>query len=384
MTIRQAIQDAVRNAYCQAAGTSEALNDAINKFNPIPTANPARAARGLICNNPTPPPVPQPPFQGGQCAGVGYRIQGTHNARNASNQQPISGAFSVGRIGPITSVSGETVDNNGFKTSFVLVTSASGTERVDSLGGCEFVSVTGLTITRLDGQPDNCGSPNPTPAPFPTGGLPVNIPPVEYTDNNGGIVITVPTAVILPPIVNVKGEVNVPVNITIEGITFEANLNINTGDINIGTGTGSGNRPRGDDSDERDNTETDTVPPETGTEGEELDEEEPPEGERRIFGVIVSTTQVQQRNRLTVLSQDINPDIFVPSLGHINFLYRIGNGVVGGWGEDIKVKNRRQFIPCPWKYGAVDVRGTPQPGVQFVLTPVYDSVQSQVENTTST
>lgn len=384
MTIRQAVQNAARNAYCQAAGISEALNDAINKFNPIPTVNPARAARGLICNNPTPPPTPQPPFSGGQCAGVAYRIQGTHNARNANNQQPISGAFSVGRVGPITSVSGETVDSNGFKTSFVTITSASGTERVDSFGGCEFVSVSGVTVTRLDGQPDNCGNPTPTPAPFPTGGLPVNIPPVEYTDNGGNIVVTVPTVVILPPIVNVKGEVNVPINVTIEGITFEANLNINTGDVNIGTGTGSGNRPRGDDSDERDNTEIDSEPPTSGTDGEDLEEDEPEEGERRIFGVIVTTTQVQQRTRLTVLAQNVNPDIYVPSLGHINFLYRIGNGTTGGWGEDIKIKNRRQFIPCPWKYGAVDVRGTPQPGVQFVLTPVYDSVQSQVANTTST
>lgn len=380
MSFAEAVKTAAKNSLCQAIAAQEAINDAINRLTGVPLPNPARAARGLICDNFDPPPVPQPNFQGGQCDGSNYSVTATLNARGVPNGPDIAIPVQTFAVGPISTISGETLPEGSSTRAQAFLVDKNGRKEFGGSSNSTFVSLTGITLTRFGGLPDDCGNPEPQPVPFPTGGIPVNPGPVSYTDDGGNVQIIVPTAVILPPIVNVKGEVNVPINVNIDGITFEANLNVNTGDINIGVGTDNNNRPRGDDSDEGDNSEVDGEPPSTGTPGEDLEEDQPEEGERRIFGVLVSTTTVSLQNRLTVLTQNNNPDIFVPSLGHINFQYRLGTGRVGAWSEDIKVKNRRQFIPCPWKYGAIDVVGTPQPGVQFTLTKVYDRIQEQVED----
>lgn len=379
-SLGQLVKDTARSAVCQAAANAQEFNQALKEltgYNP-PIDGPA-AVRGAFCNNPTPGPLPQAPYSGGQCAGVGYRIQGTHNAKAANNGNPVSGQFSVGRIGPITSVSGETVDSSGFKTSYVTITHQGGTDRVDSFGGCEFVSVSGVTVTRLDGQPDNCGNPPVPPAPFPPAGLSPQVPAGSYLNDAGQQVNVQPTVKVRKPFLRPDGGLSVNVEVNVGGVVFDTDVNFNTGNININFGGNRGNKPPGDDRGNGDYTSVDEDPPNTGTPGEQLPTDRPPEGERRIVGVIVSSTSVSSKNRLTTIFQQGNPNIFAPSLGHVNFLCRIGDGRVAAWTEDVKVKNRRMLIPCPWPQGAVDVKGTPNAGVAFTLTPVYDEIQSQVE-----
>lgn len=89
--------------------------------------------------------------------------------------------------------------------------------------------------------------------------------------------------------------------------------------------------------------------------------------------MLVTVINPGARGRVGTLFQGDNPDIAVPNYGYVNFLCRAG-GFQGGWTPDQPVKNGRCFIPCPWDGGAYAVEGTPQPGVEWVLTPVYAKV----------
>jgi len=77
------------------------------------------------------------------------------------------------------------------------------------------------------------------------------------------------------------------------------------------------------------------------------------------------------------LFQGDNPDILIPAAGYISFYVDIP-GTGKGWTLDIPVKNARNFIQCPWEGGAINVKGTPNPQVTFVITPVYKAIQVNV------
>ena len=101
--------------------------------------------------------------------------------------------------------------------------------------------------------------------------------------------------------------------------------------------------------------------------------EEPPpkpEIEPVIRGVVVTTLSVANGLNIGVLNQGDNPDVYFPDLGLVSFLIRTRYGG-SAWTTDIKVKNKRQFIECPWTGGAISVRATPRAGVQFDVKAVY-------------
>jgi hypothetical protein len=276
------------------------------------------------------------------------------------------------------------------------------------IGGVRNLTVLSYTVEREDGLPDTCGNPPPlSPVPpIPPEGtepFPFSFP---ITINEGGTPVTIDVGglvVVLPPRIGLNADINVPVqvNIDVGGVNFSPTVNldfniadgafrvepgafdIDFGGIVINTNPPPWNSPPGKciPGGGAPRPLPGTPTPDNPPGVEEPPTPRPPKGERVIIGALVTVTTVQPWQRATVIGQDENPDIYAPDLGHINFLCRLGTGAVGGWTPDQKVKNRRCLIPCEWKYGALSVEGTPQQGVEWVITPIYDAIASPVAET---
>jgi len=99
-----------------------------------------------------------------------------------------------------------------------------------------------------------------------------------------------------------------------------------------------------------------------------------PDNDRVIIGAIVTSIVEDAPSGSTQIFQTDNPDIYIPSLGYVNFASR--RDVAGfGWTADIAVKNLRQYVPCPIPEGASEVAGTPKTGVNWTITPVYSNYE---------
>lgn len=101
----------------------------------------------------------------------------------------------------------------------------------------------------------------------------------------------------------------------------------------------------------------------------------PPEDREggELIGALVTVTSGSNAKKVSTIFQNDNPDILVPSVGHISFAIDAGDGRFG-WTSDLVVKNMRCYIPVPPGCKATDVRGTPQPGFTWVITPIYTKV----------
>lgn len=141
-----------------------------------------------------------PPFTGGQCQAIRYSVtaSGTYtqsnqctNPENPSQQQPWQFSRSCtaigGIYGPITGLS-EYSQGNGLVGLRINWIDPDGSPANTSLfnNSCSLkggYSINSLTVTRCDGQPDNCGNPpnqyNPPqyPTNLPTIGTPTNPAP---------------------------------------------------------------------------------------------------------------------------------------------------------------------------------------------------------------
>lgn len=331
----------------------------------------------LLCNRQPPTDVPLP-FNGGQCP-VQYNITAAGTLKSQSGtppDEPVTASASP--FGPLVGTR-YIPGNLGLNQQFVLdAYDGGGNPTVYSLfgtGGLGYFANCSITsVTRVDGNPDNCGDPARPIPPAPPPDWNVGDTNITYT-NSDGIDVTVPvTFNIGNGYVDINAQVNVPVTVTINNeFSATATVNFNTGDINFGVtndvkgavnfstgGIGSGN------------TVVINPPPSSTIDPEEGEDD--PRDDRAIVGVLVTVTS-EPTGRATVIGQTDNPDIYAPRLGNVNFLCRIGTSLSGGWTGDVPVKNRRHLIPCPWKEGAIDVKGTPEPGVEWVLTPIYATAQ---------
>lgn len=103
----------------------------------------------------------------------------------------------------------------------------------------------------------------------------------------------------------------------------------------------------------------------------------PPTPEEReggeLIGALVTTLTGENARKVTTIFQESNPDILVPSVGHISFAIDLGDNRIG-WTPDIPIKNMRCYIPVPFNSKAVEVKGTPQPGYTWEITPIYTKV----------
>ena len=185
--------------------------------------------------------------------------------------------------------------------------------------------------------------------------------------------------------VNINGEISIPVN-----ITPKVDLNINPSfnfpiDIDIPIGGGppvlrprvpppvDPGPPALPPSPRPDDFEPSPPPATKPPDVPDPDDPASPEPEQicSIRAAIVTTTAVSPTSSPTIIGQDGNPDIYAPSLGYINFAYRVSGNAIA-WGPDVPIKNRRQFCEVTWPAGAVDVKGTPKPGISWSISPVWE------------
>ena len=155
---------------------------------------------------------------------------------------------------------------------------------------------------------------------------------------------------------------------------FNATLNLSTGDTKIDFDYGDNFIPPsspGDDAGDKPGIRPDVpIPPKPPAVPDAVPDPEDEAAGRTIIAAIVTTTSQGQPTRLTVIGQDNNPDVWAPNVGLIAFAIQTETGEVA-WTNDIFVKNERAYIPCPAPEGAIAVRGTPQLGNVWTVTPVY-------------
>lgn len=357
------IREGLRSAYCsQVASSPQWFTGLRRVLVPSPLREGADNLYRWVCNQPleNAPELPPPPFTGGQCP-VLYDVS-TNNLITFTDGSTLTLQSGVSRVlGPITGLGsgppgtacgqGETQDAAG-------VYSASGfTVTGCPSGAASITAVSIATLVRVDGQPDYCGDPGPD---IPGEPAPIDIDiDVTYGPNNE-YNITVPV-VLAPVFINAKGELNVPVTVSIA-----PNFDI-SGTLEIFPGFEfSPSFPRGDD----DGPITEPPPqnptgPGTGDPG--VPEEEPEE-DPLIIGVLVAAV-AQSEPRPSEIDQDAGPSIFAPRLATARFGKLIANQIF--WSEDIPVKGLRSYVPCPFQFGADLVVVNAERGVGLSYSPVF-------------
>lgn len=370
------LQNAIRTGFCQFVADEARLEYAFAQatgsiYSPEGIPGTSAFWRTLVCDTPV-PPTKTPPFQGGQCF-TSYNVSGVYNVVEKSTGNTFQATFNILVTGQVNGLS---VSNPGPITSldlqFTQPNGQSGTANITSLGNQFDINGQAITnIVRSDGLPDNCGNPPVPPPPPPPPGSNVQPTNVTYINNDGVDVIVPVVLVYGQAFVDINANVTIPIEVNINAnANFTANFNISTGGISINPGSGGG-RDRSPNGGGKGN----------GNKGRRLPVNPPPnpitpenpeddaDDNESIIGVIVTTTTVDS-SKPTIIGQLDNPDIYAPSLGYVSFEINIGDDGVRAWTTDIPVKNLRQIIECPWDGGAVDVKGTPIPGVEFTLTPI--------------
>lgn len=387
-TFKEALIDQIRNNFCNFFHTAEngltflqLLGGGPLLRYPLTTL---RMGTRLLCNR-EPPSWTGPPFQGGQCY-VLYNWAGTQSITRRSTGVVTNTAFTrsgvAGKIGVVV-VTEETDSGFPVYRSRIPSTSSTGVITYTDLGTVRrdvyFAPVwSAITVTRQDGLPDNCGNlvPSPTINPQPT--TPTNIT-ITYVDNSS-TTINVTASIIYAPIrVNVEGDLIIPFRVTVANeynYGLNGDINFNTGDINVNFG--NPNLPPSTGPLPDDYKSPDDVPtyPPTVPNSVSPPSSDPPQNSTNevIRACIVTVTG--NTSRATVIDQGTNPDIYAPNLGFVQFAIAVDNAVA--WTADIPIKNYRQFVTCPWDAGAIQVRGTPQPGVTWTITPVRAKIEEPI------
>jgi len=257
--------------------------------------------------------------------------------------------------GPISNLR---IASSGGNNSQVLLDAADGVNVVnsESVDVIQNISAEFLSITRRDGQPDNCGFIEPPEPPSWDDEIPDDDP--ENPPRPINIVPIIP--VVLP-----GGGLSFPFTINGPNFTFNTTVRIGRG----GAGGGGGNG------------ECEPIEPIFGPEiqdgpiipEEPLTEEE--QGEELpnvLLGVIITGNRSGTGTTATEIFQFSAPNIWAPRLANVTFRFRIGDLLV--WGSDIPVKNLNTFIPAPGPFAAVGVAITPIPGFNLSILPVYRQV----------
>jgi len=381
MDFLSAAVGAVQGAYCDALGAIG--NSTALRSVPLGTgiAEAGNFLASAFCNRPTPQPDP-PPFSGGQCQ-ITYQVRWDYTLkqkRRNNNQELDSSGFHLANLpGPIASITGSpfnTTDAN----MFVRAAHRLGTYEYP-LPGSDFIyvltefSVTGRSVTPLGGASDNCGSlPGTIPDYVPGDNQrPITI---NYTDASNNSISLDANIEFGFHINNSVGDIIAPFNIDFTNnpeININGEINLTTGNIIFGNGDPA--RPNRDRSPCGNDYVPDPgcpAPPAGITTLPPTGDPDPNEPETReiLRGCIVTTSSVP--DGITQIFQDDNPDIYAPRLGHVNFLIEVGSAQA--WTADIPIKNLRQICTCDWPGGAIAVRGTPNLGTVWTISPVFTRI----------
>lgn len=375
----EALNNAAVGAFCNVLGNvataEELLNSRLGQFRRGGALG--RAAYNLACNRPA-PELPAPPFSGGQCD-QSYQVTISYTVPNVS-LPPFNGTSVSIQRGRIQAVQ-PFVDGNNLGIRIVHGSAGNPNASISTTVAAFFnaipngdlpIIINSVVIVPEGGGSDTCGDPPPAIPPYTPGDNSVTTN-VTYNDNDN-TEITVPVVIAFGYAnVNIDGTISIPVEINASlnpEVNLNGELNLNGGDVNFNFGNPS--LPGSDCQPNSDSFNPDPSLPANPVDiPDEEDDPDPsapkPQVRRLLKGCIatVSTPSPQA----SVIFQGDNPDIYVPSLGYVSFQITVGGR--SAWTADIPVKNKRQFIPCPWEGGATNVKGTPAPGGSLVVTPVY-------------
>lgn len=379
----EALANGARSAACQLLGLPQYLNDMTTRlsggtFTPFLGGIP-NLWRNALCDTDAPPASPAP-FTGGQCPGVQYNLAFAVGFRIKATGQVVPpenpGVRTFLGAGPIRPVGA----NEGNQFVYRNATDGQIMGAVDNQANDSFTYGV-FDLIRVGGGPDNCGDPPPDYPPLtpPDVTIPRDIP---YT-NSDGVDVTIPVVFVFArAVLDVDANVTIPFTLNFTPtLNITGNLNVD-GTVNFNFGGGSTTTlpkdPRKGDCGDIPGSDG---PVPTDPTGSEQPAEPDRDREEVIKGVLVTVTALSNE-RASLIVQNDNPDIYAPSLGHVQFLCRVGD-TSAAWTSDQPVKNRRNLISCPWPDGAIAVRGTPQPGVTWTLTPIRGYAGVPVEYVTA-
>lgn len=358
---------------------------------------------GAVCQGPFPPTpgtptTNPPPFTGGQCPLVPYRVLA------ADGNTPIVYTSTPPGFRPILGPVEIRLPESGTPPNRTLTIqvrhSLSNGQRTDwiSLGSSVTPPFRFVGVERIDGLPDDCGDPVPEPGPpvpfppFPPPLPPETRPVIPDGDQPGGdfifspeagdVYIDIDGALNIPVVVNVEGPnfgpINIPVGVKLPDFapTFAPTVVIGGGGGGGGGGTGGGPSGTAPQPQPPRQICCDPIPvvgPEVAVE-DPVPENPAPPG-RRLVGVIVRSVIANGTQNATEVGQgggELN--LFVPRLANVYFTVAAensGGAPVVSSTTAVPVQLLRQYIQAP---ESVTVRGwrvVAEPGVSTTVTPVY-------------
>lgn len=382
---RVAVAQAAQDAICQVVGDLSASNEIFKNVISFLSQGPLNSPfnPGLypifLCDDPPLPPR-LPPFTGGQC-NTSYQVNYFYELRNYDDPsfvQPTNGFVNLpgAILGAVELPS--TLPKQAWGIQFQQPGQPVSVSGGASTGGRFYIDPFSITsVTRLDGLPDNCGDPPLPPIPPPAPNSNVTNTTITYNNSQGGTTNIDATLTVGIAFVNASAEVVIPVTVNFApNASLTVNVNASTGGVTINPGPETG-LPRYPDDDcngtgYQDDDPESPLPP---SDSDPSDPDDNPDNEEVIVAVVVTVTEIESRKPTQIL-QTGNPDVYAPYLGLVNFLIKAGVNEGAAWSQDLYVKNRRQFIPCPWEGGAIAVDGTPIPGVEWVLTPIRRKIKT--------
>lgn len=307
------------------------------------------------CPVPPPlPPVPAPPFTGGQCDDIRYVVV---FRREGGGVPPDD--IALNSWGPVSPLTVQEVPNGqdlyfferrsqqGGPTTPVTV---QGSDR-NNEGTARIVSA-----TPIGGAPDICGDPptvNPPRPPITQPPPSPDIPTIDPDGNPGNPIVIQPT--IGPIFIDADATIKVPVSVRITGgdINNEITIPVSVSlpdlnvDFNFGGSGGGGTSNPGEDEPSPPMPICCPPPQPRLEEGEDENPEDPPpepEQTEEIIGAVVTSTPTEQESRASQLGLP-KPDLFVPRIATAQFEVLVDGNQA--YAPDVQVKSVSQYIPAP-------------------------------------
>lgn len=336
-------REAIRTGLCNYVSAVDKGRSWVNELSPADLPNFTGYFNRLICDDNEPFPSSPLPFNGGQCPGVAYLV----SYGFFQNGGPVTELGSSPKvfIGPVTFFdnSDEFSIRQGIEGSQGESASVS-ISRVDEPAGFVVIS-----ISRVDGQPDDCG--NLPPSPFPPGGDTTDID-ITYVNNDGDTVTELGDLIIFAPVVIAPVTVVAPIRVDLPDVSFDGQIVLSP-DFNIELSP----PPFGDG---------------PGDVGE--DDDPPPEDSRRsLLGVRCRCSNPEDTNATQVFGFGNAPDLWVPRLASVVFEVRVGDEVTRS--QDYDLKQTDQFFPVPDRGLVTRYFVTPIPGASVSAQAVYGGAE---------
>jgi len=334
--------------------------------------NTTKALRRLAgCDPEDDPVLPEPAFSGGQCS-VRYLLNvsftfggGGVQTVNVVANGPVGG---ISVLGPPDGTQTVNIISRGAtqgacSNSFPPIV-ASGPSAFTSGSAANLRNPTINTISRCDGQPDDCGSIPPVfpPATF----IDVDVDVTYNIDEGPEVTVNIPF-VYAPITTDIYGNFRIPFTFNFGGIEFSGSTQV-APEFNVTINPPPA--PRGTDSPVTDLPGPDDEIPVT-----------PSTFAERVVGVVVQSALVGEQQLTTIFTENI-PQILAPRCGSVKFGYAIAGRSF--WSPDIDIKDLNCFIPCPFSQGADTVAASPAPGVVLNYVPIFGAPIATVADLGST